>query len=506
MYHVFTAKSLMETGEPVFPGGAEYHRALPFSFLVAVSFKIFGVSELSARLPSVIFALLFIVTSSLVIRRMTDGYTATVYAMIIGLSPFALQVARQCRMYTMFNFFFFFSIMLLWIALTCFATGCQRQPSFRCLDLFWKQPTIIVALLGAAICLFSAFKLHLLAVSVGAVVPVFCLGMLIYLWLHDGWKTASVSVYSVVFILCIAGAIALFFLIDRQRLVRLITGVFALPNWATFEHMRSQMTASFYRYYLQNNFPALFFTYPIAVLWLIKDKPSLGILSLAGFTTIFLAHSYGFPLKQERYIFQAFPFFALPSAFFIRHLIQESWERMRQLYPARKKIMSLVLSIAFAGGVYVYFYPWLAQSKAELGRGRWTSQWKEVAEEYRPILEKRNPTIITTSQNHFYHYFGKRPDFYMRASYRPGAIDAEYYLNSETIYTLEQLTEVLNNNTDVILITEFGTGNRDYFTAEMGKLVNERMVNIYSKTGFMRIYETKSSLHGELNDTKAKSQ
>lgn len=488
MYHVFTAQSLLEKGTPVFPGGMAYRRALPFTYTVAASFKLLGVSEFSARLPSVLFSLTFIVSTSLVIRRLVDGYTAIVYAMIVGLSPYTLQVTRQCRMYAMFTLFFFFSLLLLWWALDRYSKGCLRCPAYRCLNLLRRDRTIIPALAGSAVCLVIALKLHLLAASIVAILPVFCLGMLLHEAWQNGWKTAGASVYSLVLTLCIIGGIGIFIFFDRQRLMEMAINILALPNWATFEHMNSQMTSSFYRYYLQDNFPALFFIYPIAVLWLMKEKPSLGMLSAAGFATVFLAHSYVFPLKQERYIYHAFAFFAIPTAYFIRHLIQESWARMKQLYPDRRMVSRVVLSIAFAGGVYIFFYPWLAQAKTEMVRGRWTSQWKEVAHEYRPLMEKRQLTVITTSQNHFYHYFGRRPDFYLRASYRPGMKDAEFYLASETIYTLEQLKAVLDNREDVILITEFGLGNRDYFTDEMSGLIKERMVNAYPKPGHMKIF------------------
>jgi len=46
--HVYAVKSLMEKGKPELPSGKIYNRALLFTHTVALSFKLLGVSELSA--------------------------------------------------------------------------------------------------------------------------------------------------------------------------------------------------------------------------------------------------------------------------------------------------------------------------------------------------------------------------------------------------------------------------------------------------------------------------
>lgn len=484
LYHVFAAQSLIENGTPAFSGGFEYLRALPFTYMVAASFELLGISEFSARLPSVFFGLLFLFTSALVVRHIVEGYTAIIYAVIISFSPFALQVVRQCRMYTTFLFFFFFSILLLWAALNRFDLFCGHGPAYRCLPRVLRDRKFLAALAGSAACLSVAATLHALALSVVAVVPVYCFGMLLYTASTKGWKVALMSIYGLMLALCACGLIVA--AIEHQRMASLIQGAFGLPKWATF--MKSQMTSNFYRYYFENNFPALFFIYPIATFWLIKEKPALGILTLSCFLPLFLLHSYAFPLKQERYIYHAFPFFALTNAFFIRRFLQEAWARMWQLYPTRQGLFRLALAAAFLGGAYVFFYPWLAQSRTEMFQARWSSDWKHFAEQYRPVIEARHTTVISTSQNHFYYYFGRRPDFYLRASYRPGDVDAEFGLNSETIYTLDQLQDAVEKHPNVILITEYGLGNRDYYTDEMARFIEDRMINVHDKGGFMKVY------------------
>jgi 4-amino-4-deoxy-L-arabinose transferase-like glycosyltransferase len=491
LYHVFAAKSLLENGTMCFPGGIEYTRSYPFTYLVALSFNLFGISEFSARLPSVFFGLLFLLCSTILVRRMDGGYTATIYGTIIGLSPFALQVARQCRMYTVFLFFFFFSIVFVWIAMNRIEKRCSSLPVFRHLHLALWDIKTVAALAVSAACLMAALLLHSLAVSMVVVLVIYCLGMLVHSALNNGMKMALNSIYILALFLCACGLI--WAIIEHQRVASIIDKAFALPKWATY--MKSEMSSNFYRYYLQNNFPAMFFIFPIALILLIKQKPALGILSFSCFIPIFLLHSFAFPLKQERYIYHVFPFFALTNAFFIRRFLWEAWERMWQFYSIRKQLFKIVIGLSFLFGSYVFFYPWLAQSKSEISQPRWSSDWKGFAAQYGSALSDQQATVITTSQNHFYYYFGRRPEFYLRASYRPGDVDAEFHLNSETVYTLEQFKKVVESHSDVMLITEYGLGNRDYYTDDIANYIDSNMINAYDSGGFLRVYLRKGSPH-----------
>ncbi len=90
-----------------------------------------------------------------------------------------------------------------------------------------------------------------------------------------------------------AAALGILALTLQPRLLNnLLAAAFDMPKWATF--LQAQMTPNYYRYFISDNFPVLFFTYPLAVLWLTKHRPSLGLLVLAVFAPLFLLHSYVF--------------------------------------------------------------------------------------------------------------------------------------------------------------------------------------------------------------------
>jgi hypothetical protein len=484
LYHVFAASSIVEEGRPVFPGGEEYRRALPFTYLVAGAFHLGGVNELAARLPSAVFGWLFLLASSLVVWRLLDGWTAGLYALMAGLSPYALQIIRQCRMYSTFQFFFFFGVILIWIALERFARTQPAGPAHRHLARAARDRRILLPALGSTACLAVALSIHKLAVSAGIALAVFSLAMLLLQARRGGWRPAAASVHALVLAAAALGILAL--TLQPRLLNNLLAAAFDMPKWATF--LQAQMTPNYYRYFISDNFPVLFFTYPLAVLWLTKHRPSLGLLVLAVFAPLFLLHSYVFPLKQARYIYHIFPFFLLPIAYFVRCLIPAGWSWTRRYFAARSRLPQLALAGVFAAAVYVFFYPWLAQSRAEVSQWRWSGDWKQIAAKYAPLIESEGLVVMTTSQNHFYHYFGRRPDYYLRASYRPGDWDAEFILGSRSVYTLEQLQAALDAHPNLILITEYNLTNRDYYTAEMAQLIADRLRNVQRASDRIEVY------------------
>lgn len=115
--HVDAAINLLEKGKPLLPSGFSYTRSLPFTALVAISFKFLGVSEFAARLPSIFFGAGIIPLSYVIGRRFFDRATGLVAATLLAFSPIAIAWSRECRMYSAFQFFFLLSIFILFIFL-----------------------------------------------------------------------------------------------------------------------------------------------------------------------------------------------------------------------------------------------------------------------------------------------------------------------------------------------------------------------------------------------------
>ena len=110
-----SAKGILSTGVPNLPSNSVYPRAIPLSYLIGISFKLLGVNEVAARIPSVIFGILIIPLTYLTGRVIIDQKVGIVSSFIITLSPWAIAWSREARMYSMFQFFSLFTFLLFYL-------------------------------------------------------------------------------------------------------------------------------------------------------------------------------------------------------------------------------------------------------------------------------------------------------------------------------------------------------------------------------------------------------
>ena len=111
----YAAIGLLEHGIPVLPSGELYPRSFLNLYLIAQSFRIFGVNEFSARFVSVIFGTLTIPLVYLLGKELgrRTGLIATV---LITFSAFEILWSREARMYAQFQFFYLLTAYLFYIA------------------------------------------------------------------------------------------------------------------------------------------------------------------------------------------------------------------------------------------------------------------------------------------------------------------------------------------------------------------------------------------------------
>ena len=105
LHHALAAKGLLETGRPALAEG-EYWRGLPHTWMVAVSYAIFGEGLASARLPAVVLAALVAPILFLWVRREAGSLAAWLTAILFVSSPFTVEIAHFSRFYALQTFAF----------------------------------------------------------------------------------------------------------------------------------------------------------------------------------------------------------------------------------------------------------------------------------------------------------------------------------------------------------------------------------------------------------------
>ncbi len=112
------ARALAESGEARMPSGMPYTRALPATWLNALSANAFGVErEFSYRLPTAIFGTLTVPLLFLLARGLFGTGVALIAALMLALSEWHILTSREARMYAPFLFFYLATALMLlrWI-------------------------------------------------------------------------------------------------------------------------------------------------------------------------------------------------------------------------------------------------------------------------------------------------------------------------------------------------------------------------------------------------------
>lgn len=113
----YAAIGILEHGSPVLPLSGVYTRSILNTGLIALAFKIFGISEFSARLVSLIFGTLTIFLVYLMGVKVANKRVAILAAAIITFSVWEIAWSQQCRMYAQFQFFYLFTSYLFYLGL-----------------------------------------------------------------------------------------------------------------------------------------------------------------------------------------------------------------------------------------------------------------------------------------------------------------------------------------------------------------------------------------------------
>lgn len=171
--------------------GKPYTRALPFILQIIGSMKLFGVSEMAARLPAVLWGTLLIPFVIITVRWLTQQpLLAYATGMILTFDDFMIGLSRYVRMYTML---IFLSVVIV-VAVFAFAEAHTKK------RWWW-----LLAALIATIVSVNIFKELSLALA-GAIGFYLFLRSLVFFWQRrhtDKWW----AILALVGLVCTLGAV-----------------------------------------------------------------------------------------------------------------------------------------------------------------------------------------------------------------------------------------------------------------------------------------------------------
>lgn len=108
------AISFLQNGIPNFPSGYQYWRSFPHTLLVAASGYLFGVTDLTLRLPSILLSALTVTLTYFVGKEFFDKDVGLIGSAILTFSALQVAWATQVRMYALFQFLYLLAVLLIY--------------------------------------------------------------------------------------------------------------------------------------------------------------------------------------------------------------------------------------------------------------------------------------------------------------------------------------------------------------------------------------------------------
>lgn len=402
LYHVIAAKSLITEGRPFIPLQGDYTRALPFTYLVAFFFKLFGINEIAARMPSVIFNLLFILISFFIVRKWLNQGIALLFVVVISFSPFTILLARECRMYTLFQLLYFLMSYFFFIGIE---NKNGKMMLFKTLES--KYEINVIYLFCSLLFFAVSAKIHRLTFNFGIVVFCYAAFLFFHQWKNKGILNSLGSKYCFVVVFSV-GWFLFLYVCKKDFLYSMIDTATSIQISKNY----NLSNFNYYIYFLKRNFPAFFFIYPLSMAFLLIDYGKKGFFIFSSFIFLYSAHLFIFGRQWDRYIFYIFPFFILGSLYLIDKIIRYVWNEITDTFKRRSKLVYIVAIIFGLLSFNVIALPWLPVSR-NLHKNTIWSRWESIPKSV--IKEVKRGKVITTRQMAYLYYFDAIPDYYMRA-------------------------------------------------------------------------------------------
>jgi hypothetical protein len=408
LFHVYAAESLRQGEGPRLPSGDLYTRGIEITRLVQLSVEALGPGERNARLPGALLGIIDLCLFAVILWALGGGWTAFWGTLLLALYPEAVAQSRAVRFYTYQLAYGLIALYAGWRALA--RCGAPERPSRKQIarQWFWVAITLLSFALAARV---QIVTLSVTAgwgacVALAAVADLRARGV-------AAWRTsAPLQLLSL-------GIVALLLLLVAEpgiiaEIARITQRV---PDWVQAEGSGSPVT---YARALFSSFPLVVALAPLIFLSIGFSRPRLTVYLFTWFAVPFLAHSFLFPWKGERFILLAVPALfaaaalaATGGAGALRRWISDRLAGYgieagaRQLYAASSVA---VISLFVIATTPALVHGWKVAASQQ------DNKWRKMAAIIQSRPELQTLPLGTTAPLHALYYLG-RSDFVIQ----PGA-------------------------------------------------------------------------------------
>jgi 4-amino-4-deoxy-L-arabinose transferase-like glycosyltransferase len=386
--HTYAALGILEKGEPIMPSGLQYRRAIPFTYLVVLSFKLFGVSELSARIPSIIFGLFSVLLVFCIGQYFFGSLAGLIAALLVASLPFEIVQSRSCRMYSMYQFFFLLSFYTFYKGIEEVSRKIEPMIEIRSRQSYVSKFGINLPFLVLSfILLYFTYRIHSLIVLFYFSVLIYLAFMFITSLVTREYSRESrrrLLLFLIIWLSCGLVTLAIPNTVELAK-----RQIQFMPIWASY-----LKTYPGYYYGLlrsESLFPVLVF-FALGSVQICTRFHQRGYYVLACTIVPLFVHSFVTNVQRPRYIYDIFPLIILIGSYAISNFVggELSELRLRLRKKERKGLFRalyyfLVVSF-FIAAIVLPFYKGIRDGlginnfQAYRFGGQYNAKWRKACQ------------------------------------------------------------------------------------------------------------------------------
>ncbi len=414
-------------GKPLF---ADENNGIFLTVLVILSYKIFGLSDFAARLPSVILGGLCIPAIYYFGKRFFNQYVGVIAAFLATFSVYSVFWSRVCRNYSSFEFFYLILLIIFWLAFESENDGQEKSENW-----FTKNNLNKKYLLLLPIALIVSMLTHQLTVF-------FLFSLIFYSLLMAGWKMWKkepdryTNKYAILFYPSLLFIILFFtpLLAEIARpILRLLLPenivTWVIPRWDLIGNQWNSpdqfKTFNIYVDVIKNDFSNYWYIGFLGLAGIILANRKIGIFFISFFIVpTFLMSFVFFDPATPRYLLYIYPFFLLSLAYGIYFILSFVGKKILSAqYLERANVHTITLStvviLLFVYSPYDEISALIKTNhhgqvaKNELSSPWNFSNWKEACTFVLPQLQSSD-VVMSTMQNATNRYLHRDNSIYFR--------------------------------------------------------------------------------------------
>jgi 4-amino-4-deoxy-L-arabinose transferase-like glycosyltransferase len=105
---------ILKYGYPILPSGNVFYHTIFHFYLRVIPSLIFGLNEVGLRFPSAFFGILMVPLIFVFVKDLLNKYAGTMAAIITALNIWQIELSREVRYYSEFQFFYILSVYLFY--------------------------------------------------------------------------------------------------------------------------------------------------------------------------------------------------------------------------------------------------------------------------------------------------------------------------------------------------------------------------------------------------------